>query len=102
MVVEARIAARARAARRRSCSTGWSTCSRRCGLPDHARATCRRPSTATRCSRAMEKVRLIRAGSLRFVLPLRLGETVIADDVSEARSRRRSTPAACAACDDAE
>ena len=31
---------------------------------------------------AMEKVRLIRAGSLRFVLPLRFGETVIADDVS--------------------
>jgi 3-dehydroquinate synthase len=42
---------------------------------------------------AMEKVRLIRAGSLRWVLPLGLGETVIADDVSEAEVR-----AALAAC----
>jgi 3-dehydroquinate synthase len=32
---------------------------------------------------AMEKVRQIRAGSLRFVLPVALGETVIADDVDE-------------------
>jgi 3-dehydroquinate synthase len=32
---------------------------------------------------AMEKVRLIRAGSLRFVLPVAPGETVIADDVTE-------------------
>ena len=31
----------------------------------------------------MEKVRLIRAGSLRFVLPIAPGETVIADDVTE-------------------
>jgi 3-dehydroquinate synthase len=31
----------------------------------------------------MEKVRLIRAGSLRFVLPTAPGETVIADDVTE-------------------
>jgi 3-dehydroquinate synthase len=31
---------------------------------------------------AMEKVRLIRAGSLRYVLPVRFGESVIADDVS--------------------
>jgi 3-dehydroquinate synthase len=31
---------------------------------------------------AMGKVKLIRAGSLRYVLPKRLGETVIADDVS--------------------
>jgi 3-dehydroquinate synthase len=30
----------------------------------------------------MEKVRLIRAGSLRYVLPVRFGESVIADDVS--------------------
>jgi 3-dehydroquinate synthase len=37
---------------------------------------------------AMEKVRQIRAGSLRYVLPLRLGETVIADDVTEAEARR--------------
>jgi len=32
---------------------------------------------------AMEKVRLIRAGSLRFVLPVAPGETVIVDDVTE-------------------
>lgn len=31
---------------------------------------------------AMGKVRLIRAGSLRYVLPVRFGETVIADDVT--------------------
>ncbi len=37
---------------------------------------------------AMEKVRLIRAGSLRFVLPRSLGETVIADTVGEAELRR--------------
>lgn len=36
---------------------------------------------------AMEKVRLIRAGSLRWVLPIGLGETVIADDVTEAEVR---------------
>jgi 3-dehydroquinate synthase len=33
---------------------------------------------------AMRKVRLIRAGSLRYVLPVDLGETVIADDVADA------------------
>jgi len=38
--------------------------------------------------RAMEKVRLIRAGSLRYVLPLAFGESVIADDVSEQEVRR--------------
>ena len=37
---------------------------------------------------AMEKVRLIRAGSLRYVLPAAIGETVIADDVSEEETRR--------------
>ena len=42
---------------------------------------------------AMDKVRLIRAGSLRFVLPVAPGETVIADDVSEDEVRR-----ALAAC----
>jgi 3-dehydroquinate synthase len=31
----------------------------------------------------MENVRLIRAGSLRCVLPIAAGETVIADDVTE-------------------
>jgi 3-dehydroquinate synthase len=42
---------------------------------------------------AMEKVRLIRAGSLRWVLPVAFGETVIADDVS-----RDEASAALAAC----
>jgi 3-dehydroquinate synthase len=42
---------------------------------------------------AMEKVRQIRAGSLRFVLPAALGETVIADDVGEGEVRE-----ALAAC----
>ena len=37
---------------------------------------------------AMEHVRLIRAGSLRYVLPVALGETVIADDVTEDEVRR--------------
>jgi 3-dehydroquinate synthase len=42
---------------------------------------------------ATEKVRLIRAGSLRWVLPLELGDTVIADDVTE--PELRSALAAC-------
>jgi 3-dehydroquinate synthase len=42
---------------------------------------------------AMEKVRLIRAGSLRYVLPIAPGETAIVDDVTEAEVRR-----ALAAC----
>jgi 3-dehydroquinate synthase len=41
----------------------------------------------------MEKVRLIRAGSLRFVLPVTPGETVIVDDVTE--DEVRSALAAC-------
>jgi 3-dehydroquinate synthase len=55
---------------------------RRCGLPTHAGelpAEIDGPAVV----RAMEKVRLIRAGSLRFVLPLELGTTLIADDVTE-------------------
>ena len=36
---------------------------------------------------AMSKVRLIRAGSLRYVLPVCLGETEIADDVSNSELR---------------
>ena len=43
--------------------------------------------TAAALLDAMDKVRMIRAGSLRCVLPLALGETVIADDVSEAEVR---------------
>jgi 3-dehydroquinate synthase len=50
---------------------------------------------------AMEKVRLIRAGSLRFVLPVAPGQTVIADDVDENEIREALAAAgvgfACAA-----
>ena len=54
---------------------------RRCGLPTHARDL---PLAVPgdRLADAMEKVRLIRAGSLRFVLPVELGVSVIADDVT--------------------
>jgi 3-dehydroquinate synthase len=58
----------------------------RCGLPTRASAL---PAgvSADALLEAMEKVRLIRAGSLRWVLPVALGETVIADDVTEAEIR---------------
>jgi 3-dehydroquinate synthase len=42
---------------------------------------------------AIERIRLIRGGGYRFVLPIELGETVIADDVEPAELR-----AALAAC----
>jgi 3-dehydroquinate synthase len=58
---------------------------------------CRLPTTAEQLPirvdgaavvQAMEKVRQIRAGSLRYVLPMGLGTTLIADDVSEGETRR--------------
>jgi 3-dehydroquinate synthase len=81
MVVEARIAVR----------RGWLPeptlerligLLRACGLPVHARDL---PATVTARAliRATAKVRLIRAGSLRWVLPTDLGDTVIADDVDD-------------------
>lgn len=91
MAVEARVAA----------ARGWlaaSTLDRllavldRCGLPVTA-AGLPPGVRADAIVAATEKVRLIRAGSLRWVLPLDLGDTVIADDVSEAELR-----AALAAC----
>jgi 3-dehydroquinate synthase len=55
----------------------------RCGLPTDARHL--PPGVRARALvAATEKVRLIRAGSLRWVLPVELGETVIVDDVSDA------------------
>ncbi len=57
----------------------------RCRLPTDADLI--PPTTAGELIEAMEKVRLIRAGSLRWVLPLALGETIIADDVTEAEVR---------------
>src|SRR4051794_18885712 len=92
MVVEARIAAQ----------RGWLTggvlgrpenVPDRCGLPTRGGAL-PREVTAAALLEAMEKVRLIRAGSLRWVLPIELGDTVIADDVTEAEVR-----AALADCD---
>jgi 3-dehydroquinate synthase len=85
MAAEARIAAR----------RGWLDTAlldrlldllERCGLPAHASALPHGVS-ADALLAAMDKVRLIRAGSLRWVLPVALGETVIADDVSEAEIR---------------
>jgi 3-dehydroquinate synthase len=55
---------------------------RRCHLPVAA-SDLAAPIDADAVLEAMEKVRLIRAGSLRFVLPVAPGETVIADDVTE-------------------
>ena len=65
---------------------------RDCGLPTHG-TELPVPVPASAVIAAMEKVRLIRAGSLRYVLPTDVGETVIADDVSAAETR-----AALAAC----
>jgi 3-dehydroquinate synthase len=60
---------------------------RRCSLPTAA-GELRAPVPGDAVVAAMGKVRLIRAGSLRWVLPVRLGETVIADDVSEGELAR--------------
>jgi 3-dehydroquinate synthase len=85
MVVETRIAA----------ARGWAEPGLLEGLIDLLRR-CRLPARAADLATtldgralvaAMEKVRQIRAGSLRYVLPVSLGETVIADDVTEAEVR---------------
>ena len=82
MVVETRISA----------ARGWAepglvesleSLLRRCRLPVHA-ADLRGRVDGGALVAAMEKVRQIRDGSLRYVLPVELGETVIADDVTEA------------------
>jgi 3-dehydroquinate synthase len=65
---------------------------RRCGLPTDG-ADLPVPVDGEMVIAAMEKVRQIRAGSLRFVLPVALGETVIADDVDDGEVRE-----ALAAC----
>jgi 3-dehydroquinate synthase len=59
---------------------------RRCGLPTRA-ADLPVPVDGEQLVRALEKVRQIRAGSLRYVLPRGLGETVIADTVGEEEVR---------------
>jgi 3-dehydroquinate synthase len=59
---------------------------RRCDLPTAA-GDLAAPVSGPAVIAAMEHVRLIRAGSLRYVLPVDLGETVIADDVSDEEVR---------------
>jgi 3-dehydroquinate synthase len=61
-------------------------------LPTEARGL-RAPVDGEALLAAMEKVRLIRAGSLRFVLPRSLGESVIADAIGpqEIRSALRAS-----------
>jgi 3-dehydroquinate synthase len=53
----------------------------RVGLPTTARELPARLD-GPRLEQAMERIRLIRGGGYRFVLPVDIGETVIADDVS--------------------
>jgi len=60
---------------------------RRAGLPTMASDLPVR-ADADAIVAATEKVRLIRAGSLRWVLPIRFGETLIADDVTDGEVRR--------------
>jgi 3-dehydroquinate synthase len=54
---------------------------RRVGLPTTAREL-PAPVDGQALEQATERIRLIRGGSYRFVLPIDLGETVIADDVT--------------------
>jgi 3-dehydroquinate synthase len=86
MVVESRIAC-ARGLLRPGMLAHLEALLRRCGLPTTA-ADLPAATTAAAVVAALEKVRLIRDGSLRYVLPVALGVTVIADDVSEREVRR--------------
>lgn len=86
MVVECRIAV-ARGLLHPSLLDRLIALLRRCRLPTTAREL-PAPVDGEAVVAALEKVRLIRAGSLRYVLPRALGETVIVDDVGidEARA----------------
>ena len=86
MVVESRIAA-ARGLLAPTLLERLLALLRRCGLPTVA-GELAAPVEGEAVLAAMEHVRLIRAGSLRWVLPVDLGETVIADDVGEDEVRR--------------
>jgi 3-dehydroquinate synthase len=86
MVVESRIAA-ARGLLAPALLERLLALLRRCGLPTAA-AELAAPVEGEAVLAAMEHVRLIRAGSLRWVLPVDLGQTVIADDVGEEEVRR--------------
>lgn len=59
---------------------------RRVGLPTEAKELPARVD-GTELLRATERIRLIRGGGYRFVLPIELGETVIADDITPAELR---------------
>jgi 3-dehydroquinate synthase len=59
---------------------------RRVGLPTCA-AELAAPVDGARLLAAIERIRLIRGGGYRFVLPIDLGETVIADDVEPGELR---------------
>jgi 3-dehydroquinate synthase len=85
MVVESRIAA-ARGLLDAATLDRIVALLRRCHLPADA-SDLAVPIDTDAVLGAMEKVRLIRAGSLRFVLPVAPGETVIADDVTEQEVR---------------
>jgi 3-dehydroquinate synthase len=85
MVVESRIAA-ARGLLDSELLERLIALLRRAELPTDARSL-RAEVRADAVVAAMEKVRLIRAGSLRYVLPIGIGETLIADDVSEPELR---------------
>jgi 3-dehydroquinate synthase len=91
MVVEARIAHRRGLLDERTLER-LLTLLRRCALPTTAREL-PVPVDVDAVVLAMEKVRQIRAGSLRYVLPVAIGETVIADDVEE--DEVRDALAAC-------
>jgi 3-dehydroquinate synthase len=85
MVAESRVA-EARGVMARDALDELVALLRRCGLPTAA-ADLPVAVSAGDVMAAMEKVRLIRAGSLRYVLPAAIGETVIADDVSDHETR---------------
>ena len=57
------------------------------GRPSDDRARAARGFDGERLLHAIERIRLIRGGGYRFVLPIDLGETVIADDVTPAELR---------------
>jgi 3-dehydroquinate synthase len=86
MVVEARIAA-ARGLLAPELLERLLALLRRCDLPTAA-GDLAAPADGAAVLAAMEHVRLIRAGSLHYVLPVALGETVIADDVGEDEVRQ--------------
>ena len=80
MVVEARIAA-GRGLLSAQTLERITGLLRRVGLPTSAEELPARID-GERLLAAIERIRLIRGGGYRFVLPIELGETVIADDVS--------------------